>query len=227
MEENPAVPSERKIVIEARDTKQAAAPAQPERPARRLPWTSILSFVVGLVGVAALGATAWVYTETQREIVRMSTDIAQIRLSLELYGQRATGAARTAPGADGLLDLSNRLAILEQSWRGATPTNPAPASVLPALPGETAPATGAVATGGDCLPTGTRFMVSAGDSYAVCGTTGSVAIAGVDDGFITLGDGTVIAQGGTVGLPGTQCMVGLMPSDGGGISGFAEIRVTC
>ena len=97
---------------------------------------------------------------------------------------------------------------------------------MPALPGEAA-STGAVATGGDCLPPGTRFMVSAGDSYAVCGTTGSVEIAGVDDGFITLGDGTVIAQGGTVGLPGTQCMVGLMPSDGGGISGFAEIRVVC
>jgi hypothetical protein len=173
-----------------------------------------------------LGATAWVYTETQREIVRMSTDIAQIRLSLELYGQRATGAAPTATSAEGLLDLSNRLAILEQSWRGAVPANPA-ASALPALPGENAPATGAVATGGDCLPTGTRFMVSAGDSYPVCGTTGSVAIAGVDDGFITLGDGTVIAQGGTVGLPGTQCMVGLMPSDGGGISGYAEIRVVC
>lgn len=227
MEQTPAVPSEPNIVIEARDTPQAAAPAQAERPARRLPWTNILSFVVGLVGVAALGATAWVYTETQREIVRVSTDIAQIRLSLELYGQRATGAAPTASSADGLLDLSNRLAILEQSWRGAAPANPAPASALPALPGETVPATGAVATGGDCLPTGTRFMVSAGDNYAVCGTTGSVAIAGVDDGFITLGDGTVIAQGGTVGLPGTQCMVGLMPSDGGGISGFAEIRVTC
>ena len=217
MEETPVVQSEPKSAVEPR----------PEKQVRPLPLANILSFVVGLVGIAALGATAWVYAETQREVVRISTDIAQIRVSLDLYGQRS-GAAPVAAGGDSLLDLSNRLAILEQSWRGAASTEaPAAApSTLPALPGEAAP-TGAVASGGDCLPTGTRFMVSAGDSYAVCGTTGSVEIAGVDDGFITLGDGTVIAQGGTVGLPGTQCMVGLMPSDGGGISGFAEIRVVC
>lgn len=217
LEEPPTVQSEPKTGIDAR----------PERTRRPLPLSNILSFVVGLVGIAALGATAWLYTETQREIVRLSTDIAQIRLSLELYGQRQPVAAAATTGGESLLDLSNRLAILEQSWRGTASATPAATpSALPALPGEAAPA-GAVATGGDCLPPGTRFMVSAGDSYPVCGTAGSVDIAGVDDGFITLGDGTVIAQGGTVGLPGTQCMVGLMPSDGGGISGYAEIRVVC
>lgn len=218
MEETPTVQSEPKTMVDAR----------PERSRRPLPLSNILSFVVGLVGIAALGATAWLYAETQREIVRLSTDIAQIRLSLELFGQRQPVAAASATGSDSLLDLSNRLAILEQSWRGAASTGtPAAApSALPTLPGEAAPAD-AVATGGDCLPPGTRFMVSAGDSYAVCGTTGSVDIAAVDQDFITLGDGTVIAQGGTVGLPGTQCMIGLMPSDGGGISGFAEIRVVC
>jgi hypothetical protein len=215
LEETPAVQSEPKTAMDAR----------PAQPARRLPLAHILSFVVGLVGIAALGATAWVYAETQREIIRMSTDIAQIRLSLELFGQRS-GTAPVATGDEGLLDLSNRLAILEQSWRGSAPAAASAPSALPTLPGETA-ASGAVASGGDCLPTGTRFMVSAGDSYPVCGTTGSVAVASVDDGFITLGDGTVIAQGGTVGLPGTQCMVGLLPSDGGGISGYAEIRVVC
>ena len=218
MAETPAVQSEPKAAV--------APPPQPETPQRRLPLTNILSFVIGLVGVAALGASAWVYAETQREILRLSTDIAQIRLSLDLYGQQQpAGAAVVTSSGDGLLDLSNRLAILEQSWRGSTPAA-APPLRLPALP-DAATATGAVATGGDCLPPGTRFMVAAGDSYAVCGTTGSVEVAGVDDGFITLGDGTVIAQGGTVGLPGTQCMVGLLPSDGGGISGYAEIRVVC
>lgn len=215
LEETPAVQSERKTPMDMR----------PGKPARSLPLANILSFVVGLVGIAALGATAWVYAETQREIIRMSTDIAQIRVSLDLYGQRS-GTAPVATGDHNLLDLSNRLAILEQSWRGAAPAATSAPSSLPTLPGAAAPS-GAVANGGDCLPTGTRFMVSAGDNYTVCGTTGSVAIASVDDGFITLGDGTVIAQGGTVGLPGTQCMVGLLPSDGGGISGFAEIRVVC
>jgi hypothetical protein len=214
LEETPAVQSESKSVGDA-------APPQ----VRRLPLGNILSFVVGLVGVAALAATGWVYTETQRDVVRISTDIAQIRLSLELYGRQQPAAAAAATGDEELLDLSNRLAILEQSWRGAA-SGQTPAT-LPPLPGEGEPATDTAASGGDCLPPGTRFMVTAGDNYAVCGTTGSVQISSVDNGFLTLGDGTVIAQGGTIGLPGTQCMIGMLPSDGGAISGFAEIRIVC
>jgi hypothetical protein len=187
-------------------------------PRRRLPLAQILSFVVGLVGIAALGASAWVYNETQRDIVRLSTDIAQLRLSLELFGRQQG----TPSGTDNasLADLANRLAILEESWRSA----PAPTASLPAVP---APAATASADGGDCLPTGTRFMVAVGDRYPVCGTGAVVEIGAVDDGFIALADGTIIAQGGSIALPNSACMIGVVPSDGGSISGFAEIRVTC
>lgn len=218
LEETPAVQSEPKAVVEP-----PKAP-EPGKRARRQPLANILSFVVGLVGIAAIGAAAWVYVETQRDIARISTDIAQIRLSLELFGQQEP-SADAADSGDSLQDLSNRLAILEQNWRRSIFTDDA---AVPATPGAGfTPPPAPVASGGDCLPTGTRFMVAAGDSYAVCGTSGSVAVAAVDDGFITLSDGTVIAQGATVGLPGTRCMIGLVPSDGGGISGYAEIRVVC
>ena len=220
MEETPAVQSEAKAIVEP-----PKAP-EPGRPNRRLPLANILSFVVGLVGVAAIGTAAWVYVETQRDIARISTDIAQIRLSLELFGQQDPAADAATGSDDSLLDLSNRLAILEQNWRRSIFTDDAAVPATTPSAGFTPPPA-PVATGGDCLPTGTRFMVAAGDSYAVCGTSGSVAVAAVDDGFITLADGTVIAQGATVGLPGTQCMIGVVPSDGGGVSGYAEIRVVC
>lgn len=214
MEETPIVQSEAKPELAAGRSYRRRGPSA----------GAVLTFVVGLVGVAALGATAWVYAETQRDIARVSTDIAQIKLSLELFGRQQPVAA-TSDDADAasLLDLSNRLAILESNWRGGAAAPAVVPSTQPALP----QVEGAVANGGDCLPTATRFMVSAGDTYPVCGTTGSVSIAGVDNGFLTLGDGTVIAQGATVGLPGTQCMIGMLPSDGGSISGFAEIRVVC
>lgn len=218
MEETPVASSGFKL--HTPDPAPAVA-APPRRSAGR-----VLSFVVGLVGVAALFATGWVYTETQRDIARLSTDIAQIKLSLELFGrqERANGPTATPDNA-GLQDLSNRLAILEESWRsGAANAQP---STLPALPGETTAPAATTASDGDCLPTGTRFMVAAGDRYTVCGTTGTVEIGAVDNGFISLADGTVIAQGGNIGLPGTQCMIGVLPSEGGAISGFAEIRVTC
>ena len=35
------------------------------------------------------------------------------------------------------------------------------------------------------------------------------------------------AAGATIGLPGTQCMIGIMSSGDGGMTGYAEIRVTC
>jgi hypothetical protein len=188
----------------------------------RMPLANVLSFVVGLVGIASLGASAWVYSDTQREIVRLSTDIAQLRLSMELFGRQQGVPTNTDNAA--LTDLGNRLAILEQSWRSAPAT--APALALPATPA-TAPATPAAAAGGDCLPTGTRFMVAAGDRYAVCGSGAVVEIGSVDDGFISLSDGTVIAQGGNIVLPNSACMIGVVPSDGAAVSGYAEIRVTC
>ena len=189
--------------------------------------SQILTLVVALVGLSALGATAWVYAETQRDIRRVSTDIAQIRVSLELFGrQQASGgsAASTSTSTSTtdarLLDLSNRLALLEADQRNPT----AAAAAAPVAPGGTG---AGVASDGDCLPTGTRFMVSAGDSYPVCGTGGTVSIAGVDNGYLTLADGTIIAQGGTIALAGTRCMLGVLPGEGDGLSGFAEIRVAC
>lgn len=202
---------------------QSEARPAPERPRRRLPLAQVLSFVVGLVGIAAIGASAWVYTDTQREIMRISTDIAQLRLSMELFARQQDAPAGT--DSAGLADLANRLAILEESWRSGP--EPVPAAALPAMPAPTS--TAAAAGGGvdDCLPTGTRFMVAAGDRYPVCGTGAVVEIGSVDDGFISLADGTVIAQGGNIALPNSACMIGVVPSDGAAISGFAEIRVTC
>lgn len=196
-------------------------------PRRRVPWTAILGFVAGLVGVASLAASGWVYSQTQLDIVRLSTDIAQIRLSLELFGQQQRAAAETDQEDETLTDLSDRLAALEDNLREAPVAAADP--VAPALPEIPAPvATGAAATaGGDCLPTGTRFLVSAGDRYPVCGSEGVVEIGSVDNGFMTLSNGTVIAAGGNIPLPNSACMIGVVSAGDGGMTGFAEIRVTC
>lgn len=201
--------------VDVQDEKRAA----PEVSRARLPMANILSFLVGLVGLAAIGASAWTYSQTQREIVRLSTDIAQIRISLELFGRQQGTPSGT--DAASMLDLSNRIAILEESWRSTPPA----AASLPALP---TPATASsTASDGDCLPTGTRFLVTVGDSYPVCGIAASVEIGAVDDGFISLRDGTVIAAGGNIALVGTACMIGVVSAGENGMTGFAEIRVTC
>lgn len=198
---------------------------EPVEARRRLPLANVLSFVVGLVGIAALGASAWVYSETQRDIVRLSTDMAQLRLSMELFARQQGSPSGTDNAS--LSDLSNRLAILEESWRNAPEASASTPTSLPATPTTPATAPATDAASGDCLPSGTRFMVAAGDRYPVCGTGAVVEIGSVDDGFISLSDGTVIAQGGNIALPNSACMIGVVPSEGGSISGFAEIKVTC
>lgn len=199
---------------------QAEQRSAPDKPRRRLPLNTLLSVVVGFVGVIALGTSAWVYGETRREVVRLSTDIAQFRISLELFARQQATPSSTDNA--GLTDIANRLAILEESWR----SEPAAVSVPPETP---APATAGTSapSDGDCLPTGTRFLVAAGDSYPVCGVSGTVEIGAVDNGFISLADGTVIAAGGNIGLPGTACMIGVVSAGQDGMTGFAEIRVTC
>lgn len=205
---------------ETPDIEITPRPAAEAAPPRRRSWSTALGMVAALVGLAALGASAFVYNETQRELRRVATDIAQLRLSMELFARQQGTPSGTDQAS--LQDLSNRLAILEANWRSA-PSGPAPAA-LPTLPeaGESV-----AADGGDCLPTGTRFLVSSGDRYPVCGTTGVVEIGAVDNGFIALADGTIIAAGGTVGLPATNCMIGVVSAGEDGMTGFAEIRVTC
>ena len=200
-----------------------ASPPASQRVRQPWPWTTILAFVGGLVGVSAIALNAWTYTESRQEIVRLATEVAQLRLSLDLYAHRPEPAAAPTVDPAAVTDLANRLAILEENWRNAPAAAPAP-TALPDLPAA-GTASASTSAGEDCLPTGTRFMVTSGDSWPICGTGAVLDIGSVDNGFITLKDGSDIAQGGTLGLPGSQCMVGVMP--GSGLSQYAEVRVTC
>lgn len=220
MEETSTVKAVSKSDIGEHELLRGTAPAKTNLMPR------LLTFAVGLAAIGAIAATTWVYVETQRDIVRMSTDIAQIRLSLELFGrqQPASGAPSAAAApldgstANQLLDLSNRLAILEESWRNQPPATAA------------LPATGATSPGGpltDCMPPGTRFLVSSGDEYPICGTPGVIAVTSVNAGYVVFQDGTTIANGGNAGLKGTTCTLAVVSSNADGMDGYAELRVSC
>lgn len=206
MEETPSVQSE----------ERPAPPRKPRGPSGSV----LLSFVVGLVAAGSLGTSAWVYRETQQQMASVASDIAQFRIALELFGRQQGATPQPASDNAGLSDLTNRLSILEENWRNA----PAPVATV-AAPAAATPSTAEAS--GDCMPTGTRFMITAGDSYPVCGFPATVEIGNVDSGFVTLRDGTVIASGGNIGLPGSKCMIGVVDASEGGITGFADIRVSC
>ena len=72
-----------------------------------------------------------------------------------------------------------------------------------------------------------RILVAAGDSYPICGQNTAITVANVDNGFMSLSDGTMVVSGGTMPLPGTSCMIGVTSGGDEGVTGYAEIRVTC
>lgn len=210
-------------------SKSDIGPAD-EPEAQRAPLTGRRAILIGVVvvAVAAVAATAWIYADTRRELVRLATDVAQIRVSLDLYGRQAGTAAAVAASAspsDEILELKNRLAILEQAWRGQS----AAGASLPALSGQT-PAAPATATSGpltDCIPPSTRFLVTNGDSYPICGTKGVVDVALVDTGNVSFGDGTIIPAGGNAILKGTSCTLAVISAGADGMTGYAELRASC
>lgn len=206
------------------ETRRAPAPDAPFTMTRPSRSNRLWSGVVTLVGLAALATSGWVYTEMQREMRRVSTELAQLRLSLDLYAQRSAAPASAEPALEGegaaLTALENRLAILEQNWRdGAAP----PAAALPPIGGPTA----STESDGDCLPAGMRLLVASGDSYQVCGTEAFIDVMNVSNGYISLTDGTTVPSGASVPLNGTACKIAVTSSGDEATTGFAEIRVTC
>lgn len=203
------------------DTSVPASLRRPRRR-RRVKKSLIFGICAAAIGLASLAASAWIYTDMRREMVRVSTEIAQLRLSLDLYAQRGVAAAplsTQAPTSEALSALENRLAVLEQNWRGA-------AAAPQALPPPSGP-TASSESDGDCLPSGMRLLVAAGDSYPVCGTETTIEVMNVSNGYISLTDGTTVPSGSTVPLPGTACMIAVTSGGDEATTGFAEIRVTC
>jgi hypothetical protein len=172
-----------------------------------------------VIALAALAATVWTYADSRREIVRLATEVAQLRISLDLYAKRSAAPVADSSGDTTQLDdLSNRIAILEQAWRDGAGTS---------APMPSATANSGAQPGAECLPSGMRILVAAGDRYPVCGHQAEVQVSGVDNGYITLSDGTAIPSGGTMALGNSGCMIGVTSGGDEGVTGYAEIRVTC
>ena len=196
------------VIDEVRAPRARMRAGHPER------WPGLVALGAILFGLSAFAFSGWVYVEGQREIVRLSTELAQLKVSLDLYVRNGGG------GAD-LTDLTERLTELEQASRSnAVPMPSAPANAADSAAAPTP-------SGEDCLPEGMRLLVAAGDSYPICGQAAEVSVSFVDNGYITLSDGTSVASGGTTPLPGSACTLAVTSGGDEGLTGYAEIRVTC
>lgn len=136
--------------------------------------------------------------------------------------------------------LQDRIASLERTMADqaaqlqaakAAPSLPAQSiassaevAAIPSSPSGATPA--AVTADGptkDCIPIGTRFMASSGDSFPICKTKVVVKVASVSDGFASItGPGDIAA--GASGDLAKGCNIMVFSAD---TTGFAEMRVNC
>lgn len=193
----------------------------PPPKASKLP--IVLSIASMIVAIGVAGSAATLHIANQNEIMRLSTELAQLRVSLDLY---ARGSSSNT-GAEQLSALSERLSALEASSIPATPSAPAlPPLATPTEPA-VAPTPTATTNSDDCLPAGMRLLVTTGDSYPICDQPASIEVSLIDSGYITLTDGTIVPSGVAVPLPNSTCTVAVTSSGDEGLTGYAEIRVTC
>jgi hypothetical protein len=184
----------------------------------------ILGALAIVLGLAAMAGSYWVWTDYKNEFRRMSSELAAMKVSLALVAQRPPSASFAAPvdasSADQIADLKNRLAILEGVWRnpssGISQPTPTPA------PGGQPPGDGPKT---DCIPAGTRFLLTPNDTYPVCQTHETLTLLSVAEGEVVLDKFGPVPQGGIIKLGASNCSVSVLSALADG--GFAEVRVSC
>lgn len=184
-----------------------------------------LLLVTYFVGMAALVLAGILGYEGYRESRRLNAEIASLKAEIQ---QLAGTAQALEPIAESNLNtgdgeiaaLKNRIAILEEAWRNGVPSTGALPPLQPEGAGDTA-----TAPSGDCIPMGTRFLATIGQTFAICGTEATVEVSSIGASDIVLGATGTVPVGGQREIEGTNCVVAGLTADQA--NGFAELRVTC
>lgn len=187
----------------------------------------VIPFLAAFVGLIALAGAVVAQMSSEARTQAVTAEIAAVRASIEQFTQQA--AAPVDDGtAEGLLALQDRMNRLETDWqmqKEAVASAPAaPAVATPAdQPAQAAEIDPSLPTT-DCIPLGTRFMVTPNETYPLCQSKQQVQVGMITGDTVEVaGAGTIVETGfGT--LAGSTCTVMVFSADP---AGFAEMRVTC
>jgi hypothetical protein len=184
----------------------------------------IIPFLAAFVGLVALAGAVIVQMHSTAERARVAEEMARLRLSVELLTQQ-TGelAADVDDGtAEGLLALQERMDRLEAQWE--TVEEAAVAGIATSPADNTARVVDPSWPTEDCIPTGTRFMATAGEPIPICQTPVVISVSAITDDTVLVDGAGTIVENGFGALPGTGCSVTAFSAD---VQGFAELRVNC
>ena len=194
----------------------------------------VIPFLAALIGLIALAGAVVVQVNGVSRSQAMTEEMAKLTAAVDQLNQRtATPTAAPDDGtAAGLLALQDRMVKLEGDVKAATAKLAAtPPAAIGALP---AAGTEAVATAPakidpnlpttDCIPLGTRFMVTPNESYPLCQSKAKIEVGSITADAVDINGAGTVAETGFGTLVGTTCTVMVFSADA---EGFAELRVTC
>lgn len=184
----------------------------------------LIPFLAAIVGLVALAGAVAVQLNTDMKTKAVTDGLAELRTSVDELGKRAATPVDDGTAA-GLLALQDRMMKLESEWTARQAAAAAAPATVPGTADTTATAEidPSLPTT-DCIPLGTRFMVTPGETYPLCQSKAVIKTGMITADTVTIdGVGQVVETGfGTIA--GTSCTVMVFSADE---AGFAEVRVTC
>ena len=189
----------------------------------------LIPFLAASVGLVALAGAVVVQTNVTAQTDAVRAELAATRQAMEAVVQRTehlstrldtAGEPANDGTAEALLALQDRMVKLEEAAQGAPLATPAPLST-----GETAnrPVDPNLPTD-DCIPQGTRFMVTMDGENPICQSKVVITAAAITGEMVALDNGVTLVLGTPSPLPGGECTASLLSTDA---AGFAELRVDC
>jgi hypothetical protein len=191
----------------------------------------LIPFLAAIVGLVALAGAVAVQLNTDAKTKAVTDAVVALQASVDALGKRADALA--TPAADdgtaaGLLALQDRMVKLEGEWTAQqAAAAAAPSGPAPLVPGDAAPTTAEIDPNlptTDCIPLGTRFMVTPGESYPICQSKAVVKTGMITADTVDISGIGPVVETGFGNIVGTSCTVMVFSADE---AGFAEMRVTC
>ena len=189
----------------------------------------LIPFLAAMVGLVALAGAVVVQANVTAQTDAVRAELAATRQAMDAVVQRtehlstrldAAGEPASDGTAEALLALQDRMVKLEEAAQAAPLATPAPLTtgsqadrpIDPNLP--TA----------DCIPQGTRFMVTMDSENPICQSKMIITAAAITGEMVALDNGVTLVLGTPSPLPGGDCTASLLSTDA---AGFAELRVDC
>jgi hypothetical protein len=200
----------------------------------------VIPFLAAFVGLIALAGAVTAQLSAEARTQAVTAEVAAVKASIDQL-VRGTAALPAPPADDGtaagLLALQDRMNKLETDLEAqkqlAASLPAAPAAVDPgagvqgATPGDQPVKAAAIDPNlptTDCIPLGTRFMVTPNETYPLCQSKQKVQVGMITGDTVEVTGAGTIVETGFGALAGTNCTVMVFSADA---AGFAEMRVTC